>query len=161
MFKLKFLIIFFAVTFSLQQAQAQQDAKADIIANCTASNPSFPFLTYKPGVKEANAVKADIVVTCKNMKQDIPYSLGLSKPKQLFIMNKGSEIMYYQLFTSENYSILWNDTNTISGIVKNNDGNGSDKRTIYGKILRNDIGAKTGAINIKSDTVRVNLYYLP
>jgi spore coat protein U-like protein len=161
MFKLKFLIIFFAVTFSLQQAQAQQDAKADIIANCTASNPSFPFLTYKPGVKEANAVKADIVVTCKNMKQDIPYSLGLSKPKQLFIMNKGNEIMYYQLFTSENHSMLWDDTNTISGIVKNNGGNGSDKRTIYGKILRNDIGAKTGAINIKSDPVRVNLYYLP
>ena len=161
MFKLKFLIIFFAVTFSLQQAQAQQDAKANITANCSASNPSFPFLTYKPGTKEANVVKADITVTCKNMKQDIPYSLGLSKPKQLFIMNKGNEIMYYQLFTSENYSMLWDDTNTISGIVKDNGGNGSDTRTIYGKILRNDIGARTGAINIKSDPVRVNLYYLP
>jgi len=161
MFKLKFLIIFFAVTFSLQQVQAQQDAKAEIIANCSASNPSFPFLTYKPGTKEANAVTAKIVVTCKNMKQDIPYSLGLSKPKQLFIMNKGSEIMYYQLFTSENHSILWDDSNTISGIVKNNGGNGSDARTIYGKILRNDIGARTGAYNIKSDPVRVNLYYLP
>ena len=102
MSKLKFLIIFFAVTFSLQQAQAQQDAKANITTNCSASNPSFPFLTYKPGTKEANVVKADITVTCKNMKQDIPYSLGLSKPKQLFIMNKGGEIMYYQLFTSEN-----------------------------------------------------------
>ena len=161
MYKLKFLIIFFAVIFSLQQAQAQQDAKANITANCSASNPSFPFLTYKPGTKEANAVTANIVVTCKNMKQDIPYSLGLSKPKQLFIMNKGSEIMYYQLFTSENHSILWDDTNTISGIVKNNGGNGSDTRTIYGKILRNDIGARTGAINIKSDPVIVNLYYLP
>jgi len=161
MSKLKFLIIFFAVIFSLQQAQAQQDAKANITANCSASNPSFPFLTYKPGTKEANAVTANIVVTCKNMKQDIPYSLGLSKPKQLFIMNKGSEIMYYQLFTSENHSILWDDTNTISGIVKNNGGNGSDTRTIYGKILRNDIGARTGAINIKSDPVIVNLYYLP
>jgi hypothetical protein len=46
MSKLKFLIIFFAVIFSLQQAQAQQDAKANINANCSASNPSFPFLTY-------------------------------------------------------------------------------------------------------------------
>jgi hypothetical protein len=106
MSKLKFLIIFFAVTFNLQQAQAQQDAKANITANCSASNPSFPFLTYAPGKTEANAVTANIVVTCKNMKQDIPYSLGLSKPKQLFIMSKGSEIMYYQLFTSENHSIL-------------------------------------------------------
>ena len=161
MFKLKFLIIFFAVTFSLQQAQAQQDVKANITANCSASNPSFPFLTYAPGKNEANAVKADIVVSCKNMKQDIPYSLGLSKPKQLFIMNKGSEIMYYQLFTSENYTMLWDDTNTISGIVKNNKGSGSDTRTIYGKILRNDIGARTGAFNIKSDPVIINLYYLP
>jgi len=161
MSKLKFLIIFFAVIFSLQQAQAQQDAKANITANCSASNPSFPFLTYKPGTKEANAVTANIVVTCKNMKQDIPYSLGLSKPKQLFIMNKGSEIMYYQLFTSENHSILWDDTNTISGIVKNVKGRGSDTRTIYGKILRNDIGARTGAFNVKSDPVIINLYYLP
>jgi hypothetical protein len=100
MFKLKFLIIFFVAIFSLQQAKSQQDAKANITANCSASNPSFPFLTYAPGKNEANAVKADIVVSCKNMKQDIPYALGLSKPKQLFIMNKGSEIMYYQLFTS-------------------------------------------------------------
>ena len=161
MFKLKLLIIFFAVTFSLQQAQAQQDAKADIIANCTASNPSFPFLTYKPGVKEANAVKADIVVTCKNMKQDIPYSLGLSKPKQLFIMNKGSEIMYYQLFTSENHSILWDDTNTISGIVKNNGGSGSDTRTVYGKIITNQIGKTSGAYNSGSDPVIINLNYTP
>ena len=161
MFKLKFLIIFFVVTFSLQQAQAQQDAKANITANCSASNPSFTFLTYAPGKNEANAVKADIVVSCKNMKQDIPYALGLSKPKQLFIMNKGSEIMYYQLFTDESHSILWDDNNTISGIVKNKGGSGSDTRTVYGKILRNDIGARTGAFNIKSDPVIINLYYLP
>ena len=50
-------------------------------------------------------------------------------------MNKGTEIMYYQLFTSDNHTILWDDTNTISGIVKNNGGSGSDTRTIYGKIL--------------------------
>jgi spore coat protein U-like protein len=161
MFKLKLLIIFFVLALSLQQAKAQQDAKADIIANCTASNPSFPFLTYKPGKKEENQVEANIVVTCKNMKQDIPYSLGLSKPKQLFIMNKGTEIMYYQLFTSENHTTLWDDTNTISGIVKNNNGSGSDTRTVYARILRNDIGKKTGAHNIKSDPVNISLYYLP
>ena len=161
MFKLKSLIIFFVLALSLQQAQAQQDAKANITANCSASNPSFPFLTYAPGKTEANAITANIVVTCKNMKQDVPYSLGLSRPQQLFIMNKGTEIMYYQLFITENHSILWDDTNVISGIVKNNGGSGSDTRTIYGKILRNDIGKRTGAFNIKSDPVIVNLYYLP
>ena len=161
MFKLKFLIIFFVATFNLQQAQAQQDAKANITANCSASNPSFPFITYAPGKTEANAVTANIVVTCKNMKQDIPYSLGLSKPKQLFIMNKGSEIMYYQLFTSENYTMLWDDRNTISGIVKNNGGNGSDTKTIYAKIITNQIGKKSGAYNSGSDPVIINLNYLP
>ena len=52
-------------------------------------------------------------------------------------------------------------TNTISGIVKNNGGSGSDTRTIYGKILRNDIGARTGAFNVRSDPVIIDLYYLP
>jgi spore coat protein U-like protein len=161
MFKLKFLIIFFVFALGLQQAKPQQDAKANITANCSVTNPSFPFLTYAPGKNEANAITANIVVTCKNMKQDVPYSLGLSRPQQLFIMNKGTEIMYYQLFITENHSILWDDTNVISGIVKNNGGSGSDTRTIYGKILRNDIGKRTGAFNIKSDPVIVNLYYLP
>jgi hypothetical protein len=56
------------------------------------------------------------------MKQDIPYSLSLSKPSQLFIMNKGNEIMYYQFLHGANFATLWDDTNTISGIVKNNKG---------------------------------------
>ena len=94
MFKLKFLIIFFLVSFSLQFAKAQTPAKADLTANCSVSNPSFPFLTYAPGKSEANAVTANVVVTCANMHNDVPYSLGLNKSKQLFIMNKGTEIMY-------------------------------------------------------------------
>ena len=112
MFKLKFLIIFFLASFSLQFAKAQTPAKADLVANCSVSNPSFPFLTYAPGKSEANAITANVVVTCTNMHNDVPYSLGLSKSKQLFIMNKGTEIMYYQLFTSENHTTLWDDSNT-------------------------------------------------
>jgi spore coat protein U-like protein len=161
MFKLKFLIIFFLVSFSLQFAKAQTPAKADLVAHCSVSNPSFPFLTYAPGKSEANAVTANVVVTCTNMHNDVPYSLGLSKSKQSFIMNKGTEIIYYQLFTSEKHTTLWDDNNTISGVVKNVKGRGSDTRTIYAKIIRNDIGEKTGAFNIKSDPVIINLYYLP
>jgi spore coat protein U-like protein len=161
MFKLKFLIIFFLASFSFQFAKAQTPAKADLVANCSVSNPSFPFLTYAPGKSEANVITANVVVTCTNMHNDVPYSLGLSKSKQLFIMNKGTEIMYYQLFTSENHTTLWDDTNTISGIVKNVKGRGSDTRTIYAKIIRNDISERTGAFNIKSDPVIINLYYLP
>jgi hypothetical protein len=162
MFKLKFLIIFVAVVFlNSQQSYAQSSAQADIIANCTVNSPSFPFETYKPSKTESNSITAAVTVSCNKMKQDIPYSLGLSKSKQLFIMNKGTEIMYYQLFTSANFSTMWDDTNTISGIVKNNKGVGSDTRTIYAKILRNDIAKTTGAFNLRSDPVIINLYYLP
>ena len=162
MFKLKFLIIFVAVVFlNTKQSYAQSSAKADIVANCSVNSPSFPFETYKPSKTAANAITATVTVSCNNMKQDIPYSLGLSKPQQLFIMNKGTEIMYYQLFTAANYATLWDDTNTISGIVKNNNGVGSDTRTIYAKILRNDIAKKTGAFNLRSDPVIINLHYLP
>ena len=162
MFKLKFLIIFVAVVFlNPQQSYAQSSAKADIVANCTVNSPSFPFETYKPSKTESNSITATVTVSCNKMKQDIPYSLGLSKSKQLFIMNKGTEIMYYQLFTSANFATIWDDTNTISGIVKNNKGVGSDTRTIYAKILRNDIAKNTGAFNLRSDPVIINLYYLP
>jgi len=161
MFKLKFLIIFFLASFSLQFAKAQTPAKADLVAHCSVSNPSFPFSTYAPGKSEANAVTANVVVTCTNMHNDVPYSLGLSKSKQSFIMNKGTEIIYYQLFTSEKHTTLWDDNNTISGVVKNVKGRGSDTRTIYAKIIRNDIGEKTDAFNVKSDLVIINLYYLP
>jgi len=162
MFKLKFLIIFVAVVFlNSQQSYAQSSVKADIIANCSVNSPSFPFETYKPSKTESNSITATVTVSCNKMKQDIPYSLGLSKSKQLFIMNKGTEIMYYQLFTSANFSTIWDDTNTISGIVKNNKGVGSDTRTIYAKILRNDIAKNTGAFNLRSDPVIINLYYLP
>jgi len=162
MFKLKFLIIFVAVVFlNPQQSFAQSSVKADIVANCSVNSPSFPFETYKPSKTESNSITATVTVSCNNMKQDIPYSLSLSKPSQLFIMNKGTEIMYYQLFTAANFATLWDDTNTISGIVKNNKGVGSDTRTIYAKILRNDIAKKTGAFNLRSDPVIINLYYLP
>ena len=162
MFKLKFLIIFVAVVFlNSQQSYAQSKAQADTVANCTVNTPSFPFETYKPSKTESNSITATVTVSCNNMKQDITYSLSLSKPSQLFIMNKGTEIMYYQLFTGANFATLWDDTNTISGIVKNNKGVGSDTRTIYAKILRNDIAKKTGAFNLRSDAVIINLYYLP
>ena len=162
MFKLKFLIIFVAIVFlNSQQSYAQSSAQAEIIANCTVNSPSFPFETYKPSKTESNSITATVTVSCNNMKQDITYSLSLSKPSQLFIMNKGTKIMYYQLFTAANFATLWDDTNTISGIVKNNKGVGSDTRTIYAKILRNDIAKKTGAFNLRSDPVIINLYYLP
>jgi spore coat protein U-like protein len=160
MHKLKYYIIFFILTFvSLDIVQTK--AIAEISLNCIVNSPLFNFSAYKPEKNESNAITTTVTVTCTNMKQDIPYKLSLSKPKQLFVMSKGNEIMYYQIFITPNFTILWDDTNTISGIVKNNNGKGEDSRTVYGKILRNDIGVRTGNYNIKSDPVIIDLYYLP
>ena len=41
MFKLKFLIIFFLASFSLQFAKAQTPAKADLVANCSTPDGVF------------------------------------------------------------------------------------------------------------------------
>ena len=151
--KLKFIIIFLVFIF-ISSAKSYASV-------CSVSSPTISFGQYDARPGALNTSTTTVTVTCSDMKTDTPYVLTLYKSKQSFSMSHGADTLYYQLFTSENHSILWDDTNTISGVVKNNGGSGSDTRTIYGKILRNDIGARTGAINIKSDPVIVNLYYLP
>ena len=151
--KLKFIIIFLVFIF-ISSAKSYASV-------CSVSSPTISFGQYDARPGALNTSTTTVTVTCSDMKTDTPYVLTLYKSKQSFSMSHGADTLYYQLFTSANYTTVWDDKNSISGIVRNNGGNGSDTRTIYGKILRNDIGARTGAINIKSDPVIVNLYYLP
>ena len=151
--KLKFIIIFLVFIFI--------SSTKSYASVCSVSSPTISFGQYDARPGALNTSTTTVTVTCSDMKTDTPYVLTLYKSKQSFSMSHGADTLYYQLFTSANYTTVWDDKNSISGIVKNNGGSGSDTRTIYGKILRNDIGARTGAINIKSDPVIVNLYYLP
>jgi spore coat protein U-like protein len=93
------------------------------------------------------------------MKSDVPYSLSLIKTKQLLSMTKAGDIINYQLFTTASYTTIWDDKNVISGVVVNNAGNGSDTKTVYGKIVSNQSGIKSGAYNSAADPVIINLKY--
>ena len=151
--KLKFLIIFLVLTFV-----ASPSSYANI---CHVSSPILSFGQYDARPGALNTSTTTVTVTCSDMKTDTPYVLTLYKSKQSFSMSHGADTLYYQLFTSANYTTVWDDKNSISGIVKNNGGNGSDTKTIYAKIITNQIGKKSGAYNSGSDPVIINLNYLP
>jgi spore coat protein U-like protein len=151
--KLKFLIIFLVLTFV-----ASPSSYANI---CHVSSPILSFGQYDARPGALNSSTGTVTVTCSDMKADTPYTLTLYKSKQSFAMSQGTDIMYYQLFTAANYTTVWDDKNSISGVVKNNGGNGSDTKTIYAKIITNQIGKKSGAYNSGSDPVIINLNYLP
>jgi spore coat protein U-like protein len=147
--KFKFLIIFITSIFSM-------NAEAAI---CRFNNPNLAFGIYDPRQGASNTSTATITVVCSDMKGDVPYSLSLVNAKQSLNMTKGGDVIQYQLFTSANYSTVWSDQNVISGVVANNAGNGSDTKTIYGKIISNQIGIKSGGYNSATDPVIINLRY--
>ena len=151
--KLKFIIIFLGFIFA-----ASTSSYANI---CHVSSPVLSFGQYDARPGSLNTSTTTVTVTCSNMKADASYTLTLYKSKQTFAMSHGSDILYYQLFTSANYTTVWDDRNAISGIVKNNSGNGSDTKTVYAKIITNQISKTSGAYNSGSDPVIINLNYLP
>ena len=151
--KLKFLIIFLVFIFTgLTKSYANV---------CSVSSPTLSFGQYDARPGALNISTSTVTVTCSDMKADTPYTLTLYKSKQCFSMNHGVDVLYYQLFTSANYTTIWDDKNSISGIVKNNGGNGFDTKTVYAKIITNQIGKKSGAYNSGSDPVIINLIYTP
>jgi spore coat protein U-like protein len=149
--KLKYFIIFLVFIFS--------DLNLALAHICNVSNPILSFGQYDPRPGASNTSTSTVTVTCSDMKADVPYTLTLYKSKQAFSMSKGDDVMYFQLYTSVNYSTLWDENNTISGVVKNNAGNGSDLRTVYAKIIPNQIGKKSGAYNSATDPVIITLHY--
>jgi spore coat protein U-like protein len=128
-------------------------------AICRFNNPNLAFGLYDPRPGASNTSTATITVVCSDMKSDVPYSLSLIKTKQLLSMTKGGDIINYQLFTTASYATIWDDKNVISGVVVNNAGNGSDTKTVYGKIVSNQSGIKSGAYNSAADPVIINLSY--
>jgi spore coat protein U-like protein len=151
--KLKFIIIFLVFIF-ISSAKSYASV-------CSVSSPTISFGQYDARPGALNTSTTTVTVTCSDMKTDTPYVLTLYKSKQSFSMSHGADTLYYQLFTSANYTTVWDDKNSISGIVRNNGGNGSDTRTVYGKIIINQIGKKSGAYNSGSDPVIINLIYTP
>jgi len=116
--KLKFIIIFLVFIFI--------SSTKSYASVCSVSSPTISFGQYDARPGALNTSTTTVTVTCSDMKTDTPYVLTLYKSKQSFSMSHGADTLYYQLFTSANYTTVWDDKNSISGIVRNNGGNGSD-----------------------------------
>ena len=101
----------------------------------------------------------EITIICSNMTGDVNYSLALTNNK-LSIANGKGGLLYYNLYTSPNYTALWNENNLITGTVKNMNGNGTDVKAMYGEvILRNKNNMTAGEYTSNSNPPMVKLIY--
>ena len=101
----------------------------------------------------------EITVICSNMTGDVNYSLALTNNK-LSIANGKGGLLYYNLYTSPNYTALWNENNLITGTVKNLNGTGTDVKAMYGEvILMNKNNMTAGEYTSNSNPPMVKLIY--
>jgi spore coat protein U-like protein len=64
------------------------------------------------------------------------------------------------LYTSANYTALWNETNLITGTVKNMNGSGTDVKPMYGEvILTNKNNMTAGEYTSHANPPMVKLIY--
>ena len=101
----------------------------------------------------------EIRVICSNMTGDVNYSLALTNTNLSLNNGKGG-LLSYKLFTTGNYTSLWNETNLITGTVRNVGGNGVDVKPIYGEvILLNKQRMTAGDYTNQSNPPLVKLLY--
>lgn len=101
----------------------------------------------------------EIRVICSNMTGDVNYSLALTNTNLTLNNGKGG-LLSYKLFTTGNYTSLWNETNLITGTVRNVGGNGVDVKPIYGEvILLNKQRMTAGDYTNQSNPPLVKLLY--
>ena len=101
----------------------------------------------------------EIMVICSNMTGDVNYSLALTNTNLSLNNGKGG-LLSYKLFTTGNYTSLWNETNLITGTVRNVGGNGVDVKPIYGEvILLNKQRMTAGDYTNQSNPPLVKLLY--
>lgn len=101
----------------------------------------------------------EITVVCSNMTGDVNYSLALTN-QTLSISNGRGGLLYYNLFTSPNYTAIWSETNLITGTVKNLNGNGIDVKPMYGELLlRNKTNMTAGEYTHNVNPPVVKLIY--
>ena len=131
-----------------------------ISSSCRVADGRLNFGKYDNLGADASAkTVGEITVVCSNMTGDVKYSLALTNNK-LSIANGKGGLLYYNLYTSPNYTALWNENNLITGTVKNVNGNGTDVKPIYGEvILRNKNNMTAGEYTSNSNPPMVKLIY--
>ena len=135
-------------------------ASSALATSCRVAEGRLNFGKYDNFASNANAkTVGELTIVCSNMTGDINYSLALTNNK-LSIGNGKGGLLYYNLYTSPNYTILWNENNLITGTVKNVNGNGTDVKPMYGEvILRNKNNMTAGEYTSNSNPPMVKLIY--
>jgi spore coat protein U-like protein len=131
-----------------------------LASTCRVADGRLNFGKYDNLGADASAkTVGEITVICSNMTGDVKYSLALTNNK-LSIANGKGGLLYYNLYTSPNYTALWNENNLITGTVKNVNGNGTDVKPMYGEvILRNKNNMTAGEYTSNSNPPMVKLIY--
>jgi len=150
-FKKLFTYIFILALISASNALA---------SSCRIAEGRLNFGKYDNFASNVNAkTVGEITIVCSNMTGDVNYSLALTNNK-LSIGNGKGGLLYYNLYTSANYTALWNETNLITGTVKNMNGSGTDVKPMYGEvILTNKNNITSGEYTSHSNPPMVKLIY--
>ena len=129
-------------------------------SSCRIAEGRLNFGKYDNFASDASAkTVGEITVVCSNMTGGVKYSLALTNNK-LSIGNGKRGLLYYNLYTSANQTALWNETNLITGAVKNINGSGIDVKPMYGEIiLRNKNNMTSGEYTSHSNPPMVKLIY--
>jgi spore coat protein U-like protein len=135
-------------------------ASSVLASSCRIAEGRLNFGKYDNFALDTSAkTVGEITVVCTNMTGDVNYSLALTNNK-LSIDNGKGGLLYYNLYTSGNYTALWNENNLITGTVKNINGNGIDTKPMYGEvILRNKNNMTAGEYTSYSNPPTVKLIY--
>ena len=131
-----------------------------LASSCRIAEGRLNFGKYDNFSSNMNAkTVGELTIVCSNMTGDINYSLALTNNK-LSIGNGKGGLLYYNLYTSANYTALWNETNLITGTVKNMNGSGTDVKPMYGEvILTNKNNITSGEYTSHSNPPMVKLIY--
>ncbi|MFZ9715539.1 MAG: spore coat protein U domain-containing protein [Pelagibacteraceae bacterium] len=154
--KLNFFKKLFVYIFILELISAS----SVLASSCRVAEGRLNFGKYDNFASNMNAkTVGELTIVCSNMTGDINYSLALTNNK-LSIGNGKGGLLYYNLYTSANYTALWNETNLITGTVKNINGSGIDVKAIYGEvILTNKNNMTAGEYTSHSNPPMVKLIY--
>ena len=131
-----------------------------LASTCRIAEGRLNFGKYDNFTSNSNAkTVGEITIVCSNMTGDINYSLALTNNK-LSIGNGKGGLLYYNLYTSPNYTALWNENNLITGTVKNMNGSGMDVKPMYGEvILTNKNNMTSGEYTSNLNPPMVKLIY--
>ena len=129
-------------------------------SSCRIAEGRFNFGKYDNFSSDTSTkTVGEIRVICSNMTGDVNYSLALTNTNLSLNNGKGG-LLSYKLFTTGNYTSLWNETNLITGTVRNVGGNGVDVKPIYGEvILLNKQRMTAGDYTNQSNPPLVKLLY--